>query len=96
MFGARKFKPLDLQTKDQKKIKLSIEEPPELELKLLHSHLKYANLGENDTMPIIISTQLNAAEEKALLKILKRHKKAIGWTLADIQGINPSYCMYNI
>ncbi|TYK02136.1 RNA-directed DNA polymerase-like protein [Cucumis melo var. makuwa] len=39
--GMRKFEPLDLQTKGEKKIKPSIEEPPELELKLLSNHLKW-------------------------------------------------------
>ena len=28
--------------------------------------------------------------------MLKCHKKAIGWTLVDIQGISPSYCMHKI
>jgi len=28
--------------------------------------------------------------------VLKKHKKAIGWTLADILGINPSTCMHRI
>ncbi|TYJ99425.1 uncharacterized protein E5676_scaffold316G00120 [Cucumis melo var. makuwa] len=70
-FGKRKFEPLDLQTKDEKKIKPSIKEPLELELKPLPNHLKYAYLGENDTLPIIISAHLDAAKENALLKMLK-------------------------
>ncbi|KAA0058995.1 uncharacterized protein E5676_scaffold416G00480 [Cucumis melo var. makuwa] len=37
------------------KNKPSVEEPPELELKSLSNHLKYAYLGENDTLSIIIS-----------------------------------------
>ena len=28
--------------------------------------------------------------------MLKKHKKAIGWTLADILGISPSTCMHRI
>ena len=30
------------------------------------------------------------------MKILKGHKKAIEWTIADINGISPSYCMHQI
>ena len=28
--------------------------------------------------------------------MLKKHKKVIGWTLADIPGISPSTCMHRI
>ncbi|KAA0025421.1 hypothetical protein E5676_scaffold68G00640 [Cucumis melo var. makuwa] len=28
--------------------------------------------------------------------MLKHHKKAIGWTLEDVQGISLSYCMHKI
>jgi len=31
-----------------------------------------------------------------LLHVLKKHKKAIGWTLADIPGISPSTFMHRI
>ena len=53
MLGKTKFESLDLKTKGKKKIKSSIEEPPEIELKPLPNHLKYAYLGENDTLYII-------------------------------------------
>ncbi|TYK15852.1 uncharacterized protein E5676_scaffold637G00280 [Cucumis melo var. makuwa] len=69
MSNARKFEHLDLLTKGDKKTKPSIEEPPELELKLLSNHLKYTYFGENDTLFVIISIQLNVAEEKALLNM---------------------------
>ena len=41
----------------------SIESPHTLELKLLPSHLKYAYLGQNNTLPIIISSTLDAGQE---------------------------------
>ena len=52
----KKFEPLVVQNKGENETKPSIEEPPELELKSLSHHLQYAFLGENDTVPIIIST----------------------------------------
>ena len=81
VFDKIKFEPLDLQAKGDEKNKPSIEEPQELESKSLLNHLKYAYLRENDTLPVVISAQTNAAEEKLLLNMLKRHKKGIGWTL---------------
>ena len=34
--------------------------------------------------------------EEKLLRVLKKHKKAFGWTIADIKGISPSICMHKI
>ena len=56
--------------------------------------MKYAYLGEESTLPVIISSSLSNMEEEKLLKILKKHKEAIGWSLADIKGIKPSMCMH--
>ncbi|XP_073224783.1 uncharacterized protein [Cicer arietinum] len=36
------------------------------------------------------------ADEEKLLQILRKSKKAIGWTLDDILGISPSMCMHKI
>ena len=74
----------------------SIEKPPIVEEKQLPNHLRYAYLGEESTLPVIISSSLSNMEEEKLLKILKEHKEAIGWSLADIKGIRPSMCMDRI
>ncbi|CAN6687754.1 unnamed protein product [Malus baccata var. baccata] len=74
----------------------SIIQAPILELKPLPSHLKYIFLGENDTLPAIISSSLTAQEEEKLLRVLKEFKSALGWTLADIKGISPTTCMHHI
>ncbi|XP_040934449.1 uncharacterized protein [Gossypium hirsutum] len=79
------FKPLPL-----------ILQVPQLELKQLPSHLKYEFLGDNRTLPIIISSELSRQEEEELIAILRTYKKAIGWTLVDIQGLSPSTCMHKI
>ena len=74
----------------------SIEEAPQLDLKPLPPNLKYAYLGDKKTLPIIISATLSSTQEDMLLETLKKHKGAIGWTLADIKGISPSLCMHKI
>ena len=76
---------------------LPLEEiPPKLELKPLPSHLKYAFLGVEETFPVIISSSLDSDQENKLLKILRTHKTAIGWTIADIKGISSLICTHRI
>ena len=74
----------------------SIVQALEIELKQLPSHLKYAFLGSNDTLPVIVSSKLSREQEEKLVNILKEHKEALGWTIADIKGISPSTCMHRI
>ena len=74
----------------------SVSSPPILELKQLPSNLKYAFLRANDTLPVIIVSDLEAKKEERLLKVLQEHKAAIGWTIADIKGISPATCMHHI
>ncbi|KAK4383344.1 Transposon Ty3-G Gag-Pol polyprotein [Sesamum angolense] len=74
----------------------SILQAPALELKELPKHLKYAYLGENNTLPVIISSKLNPLEEEKLIRVLREFKEAIGWTIADIKGLSPSTCMHRI
>ncbi|XP_061349707.1 uncharacterized protein LOC133294951 [Gastrolobium bilobum] len=98
---AKFMKDILSRKKDSKKRKAqppkpSIEEPPLLELKPLPDHLRYAYLGENDTLPVIISSHLTKLQEGQLLDILKKHKTTLGWTIADIKGISPSLCMHKI
>jgi len=74
----------------------SVEQPPTLELKPLLSHLKYAYLERGGKLPVIISALLTDEQEQNLLQVIKDHKRAIGWTLADIPSISPSFCMHRI
>ena len=74
----------------------SIEQPPKMEQKPLPSHLKYAYLGVESTLPVIISASLTTLEEEKLLRVLRDHKHALGWCLADLKGILPSMCMHCI
>ncbi|XP_073041944.1 uncharacterized protein [Primulina eburnea] len=79
-----------------KSLKPSIEEPPFLELKPLPPHLKYLFLKEEHKLPVIVSSSLTCDEEDKLLRVLKDNICAIGWSIADIKGINPSMCMHKI
>ncbi|XP_075083240.1 uncharacterized protein LOC142166992 [Nicotiana tabacum] len=57
------------------------------ELKTLPSHLKYVYL-EHELFSVIISYSLTTEQEERLIKVLKAHKGALGWTVEDIKGIN--------
>ncbi|GJS35496.1 reverse transcriptase domain-containing protein [Tanacetum coccineum] len=74
---------------EELKIKSSIDEPSELELKDLPSHLEYAYLDDINKLPIIISKNLKDEEKDRLLKVLKSYKRAIAWKIFDIKGIDP-------
>ncbi|KAL4310214.1 hypothetical protein GQ457_01G020890 [Hibiscus cannabinus] len=76
--------------------KPSLEHAPSLELKPLPPHLKYVYLGSNETLPVIISSKLLHDQECSLINLLSQYKKAIGWTMADLKGINPTICMHKI
>nr|GEW18095.1 reverse transcriptase domain-containing protein [Tanacetum cinerariifolium] len=69
-----------------KTIKSSVDEPHEVKLKDLPPHLEYAFLEGNNKLPVIIAKELGEEEKAALIKVLKSHKRAIAWKLADIQG----------
>ncbi|GJR72036.1 reverse transcriptase domain-containing protein [Tanacetum coccineum] len=88
--------PMDLKQSEVTEAKSSIEEPPELELKDLPSHLEYAFLEENDKLPVIIAKGLKNDEKDALLKVLKSHKRVIAWKITDIKGIDPRFCTQKI
>ncbi|XP_019242350.1 PREDICTED: uncharacterized protein LOC109222444, partial [Nicotiana attenuata] len=56
MHGIRPFEPLNRP--DGPPPKPSIEEAPKLELKPLPPHLQYAYLGDSDTLPVIVYSEL--------------------------------------
>nr|GFA75717.1 hypothetical protein [Tanacetum cinerariifolium] len=86
----------ELKVCEAKTVKSSVNEPPEVELKDLPPHLKYAFLEGDNKLPIIIAKELGDEEKAALIKVLKSHKRAIAWKLSDIQGINPEFCTHKI
>ncbi|CAN6711598.1 unnamed protein product [Malus baccata var. baccata] len=77
-------------------MRIVLMKAPKLELKPIPEHLKYAFFGEDETLPVIISSQLTAEEGQKLIRVLKDHKTAIAWSIVDIKGINPATCMHRI
>nr|GEU42288.1 reverse transcriptase domain-containing protein [Tanacetum cinerariifolium] len=76
--------------------KSSIDEPPEVELKDLPPHLKYAFLEGDDKLRFIIAKYLSNKEKTALITVLKSHKRAIAWKFSDIKGINLEFYTHKI
>ncbi|XP_047251529.1 uncharacterized protein LOC124886682 [Capsicum annuum] len=74
----------------------SLEEvQPKIKLKTLPSYLKYIFL-ESELCPVSISSSLTTEQENKLIGVLKEHKRAIGWTIADIKGISLAICTHKI
>ncbi|GJS71860.1 reverse transcriptase domain-containing protein [Tanacetum coccineum] len=84
--------------KELKTVEPSSDEPPELELKDLPPHLKYAFLEGTDKLPVIIAKDLKDEDKTALLKVLISHKRAIAWKMSDIniKGIDPKFYTHKI
>ncbi|XP_009592338.2 uncharacterized protein [Nicotiana tomentosiformis] len=64
------FDPLRLEERATPPAKPSIEEPPQLDLKPLPAHLRYAFLGPNSTLPVMISSGLLVVQVEQLLQVL--------------------------
>ncbi|RDY03769.1 hypothetical protein CR513_12611, partial [Mucuna pruriens] len=56
----------------------------EAEVQPLPKHLKYAYLDTEQQLSVIIANNLHQEQEDKLLKVLRQHKKEIGWTLSDL------------
>nr|GEY13189.1 hypothetical protein [Tanacetum cinerariifolium] len=85
-----------LKLAEESKAKSFVEEPPELELKELPSHLEYAFLEDSNKFPVIIAKNLKDVEKEALINVLKSHKRAVAWKIFDIKGIDPRFYTHKI
>ncbi|KAL1549190.1 hypothetical protein AAHA92_17322 [Salvia divinorum] len=71
--------PDEAREKRMEKNPLPSEASPEKkEFKKLPPGLKYSYLGENKSLPVIISSKLTKEQEERLLEVLKKNQKAIG------------------
>ena len=73
-------------------VKPSIEEDPKVDLKALPPHLRYVFLEHGYTLLVIIASDLNVHQFESFVEVLKRFKRAIWWTIANIFGIPPKIC----
>nr|GEV52720.1 reverse transcriptase domain-containing protein [Tanacetum cinerariifolium] len=87
---------IDLKLDEESKEKSFVEEPPELELNELPSHLEYAFLEDSNKLSVIIAKNLKVDEREALLNVLKSRKRAIAWKIFDIKGIDPRFYTHKI
>ncbi|KAF3674437.1 hypothetical protein FXO37_06399 [Capsicum annuum] len=98
--GSYSYKPkkldFDLKNHPSPPAKPSIKEPPTLKLKELPGHWRYVFLGSENTLPFIIMDALGEQQVEALISVLKRYKRSIGWIIADIIGIPPGICIHKI
>ena len=58
--------------------------------------MRYEFLGPKSTYPEIVNANLNATQIDSLLRVHRKHHKAIGYTLDDLKVIHPSLCMHRI
>jgi len=65
-------------------------------LKPLSDFLKYAFLGPDESLAVIIASALDQDQEDKLITLLRKNKDAIRWTLGDIKGISPSIVQHRI
>ena len=67
-----------------------------LVMKELPKHPKYAFLGAEKAQSVVIAADLIVEKEQKLIKILRKYKEAIAWSVEDLKGINTSICMHKI
>eukprot|EP00257_Ricinus_communis_P014953 XP_015572752.1 uncharacterized protein LOC107260991 [Ricinus communis] len=87
---------VDIYRSGVQKLRTSLEEQPTLELKELPKHLTYAYLDEAEELPVIIAAYLTLEKREMTLASLRKYPKAFAYKIADIPGINPSYCLHKI
>ncbi|GJR53621.1 reverse transcriptase domain-containing protein, partial [Tanacetum coccineum] len=97
--------PMDLKQSEVTEAKSSIEEPPELELKDLPSHLEYAYLEENDKLPVIIAKddckpsvqsqrRVNPKIHEVIKKeVIKLLDAGMIYPISDSPWVSPIHCV---
>ncbi|XP_017639755.2 uncharacterized protein LOC108481095 [Gossypium arboreum] len=75
-----------ITTPSKTKLLPSVLQAPRIELKELPDHLKYIFLGNDDTLPVIVSNKISKDEENDLVEILRAQKKPLGGQLPTSKG----------
>ncbi|KAK8593493.1 hypothetical protein V6N12_045573 [Hibiscus sabdariffa] len=96
------------EIEDYQAIKVTKEFDPDIEVTCLsREYMIYlgnisVDLKKKMLMTTLIQTQVTGyttpqpGQENRLINMLRQHKKALGWTIADIKGISPTICMPKI
>jgi len=66
------------------------------ELIELPSHLKYIFLSKDASKLAITSNTLTRLEEEKLTRVSRDNQGALGWTISNLKGISPAYCIHKI
>jgi hypothetical protein len=53
-------------------------------------------LGPDKTYLVIVSDELSQEENEQLLNLLKKHRKVIGYSINDLEGLSPAFCTHHI
>nr|GEV13765.1 hypothetical protein [Tanacetum cinerariifolium] len=83
----------ELKVYEAKTVKYSVDEPPEVELKDLPPHLKYAFLEGNNKLPVIIAKELGDEKKSALIKVKKLLDAGLIYPISDSQWVSPVHCV---
>jgi len=67
-----------------------------LELKPLPDSLKHVFFRPDESLLVIIASDLNQDQQEKLIDLLRENKEALGWTLGDIKGISPLIMQHRI
>ena len=59
-----------------------------MKMLLVPKNLRYVFLGEDETFPVVISYSFKSNQKAELVAILKTHRDAIGWNVADIKRVS--------
>jgi len=70
--------------------------PPKLELQPLPEILKYAYLGDDEPLLVIISNALASEPEDKLIWVIRECSEALRWTLANLKRLSPTLCSHKI
>ncbi|GKD69474.1 reverse transcriptase domain-containing protein, partial [Tanacetum coccineum] len=86
--------PKELHVEELKIVKSSIDDPPELELKDLPSHLEYEILESTDKLLVIIAKNLKEDEKVLLLKqVIKLLDAGLIYPISDSLWVSPVHCV---
>jgi len=69
---------------------------PKVDLKPLPPSLEYAFIDDDKAFPVIINANLMDDQKQKLMNVLKEKRKAIGYSIDDLTGIDPRVCMHRI